>query len=69
MDPQAEIKHVLLFNAAGGGLMLAECTDGSLRLFHGEQPVDGCRWQVEQVDEAAAEFRRRAAAMDPGRPS
>jgi hypothetical protein len=69
MDPQPEIKHVLLFNAAGGGLILAECTDGSLWLFRGEEPVDGCRWRIEQIDEAAAEFRRRAAELDPDRPS
>ena len=69
MDPQAEIKHVLLFNAAGGGLVLAECADGSLRLFQGEQPVDGCRWQNHEVDRAAAEFRRRAAELNPDLPA
>ena len=69
MEPPVEIKHVLLFTAAGGGLMLAECADGSLRLFRGEQPLDGCRWDNHQVDAAATEFRRRAAEFDPNLPS
>ena len=69
MDPPPEIKHVLLFCAAGGGLMLAECSDGSLRLFLNEQPLDGCHWGNHQVNEAAAEFRSRAAALNPDPPS
>lgn len=69
MEPPPEITQVLLFSAGGGGLMLAECADGSLRLFRNEQPLDGCRWENHQVDEAAAEFRRRAAELEPDRPS
>jgi hypothetical protein len=66
---QPEIKHVLLFSATGGGLTLAECADGSLRLFQGERPVDGCRWDNDRLDEAAAEFRRRAADATPDFPT
>jgi hypothetical protein len=69
MDEPPEIQHVLLFSAAGGGLLLAECADGSLRLFQSERPLEGCRWENHQVDEAAAEFRRRAAELNPDLPS
>jgi hypothetical protein len=65
MEPQFEIKHVMLFAALRPGtLMLVECTDGSLRVLRDELPVEGCRWDYDQVDEAAAGFRRLRAELD-----
>jgi hypothetical protein len=65
MEPQLEIKHVILFAPLRpGSLMLVECADGSLRVLRDELPVDGCRWGHDQIEEAAAEFRRLAAKWD-----
>jgi len=62
MGPQVEVKYVILFAALrAGSLMLAECADGRLRLLHDEAPVDGACWEYDQVEKAAAEFRRRVA--------
>ncbi len=62
MEPQPEVKYVMLFAAVGSGtLMLAECADGTLRLLRDDVPVDGCRWQYDQIKEAAAAFHRTAA--------
>ena len=65
MEPQVEIKYVILFAAVcTGTLMLVECVDGSLRLLRDETPIDGVRWDHHQIEEAAAEFRRRLAEME-----
>ena len=62
MGPQVEVKYVILFAALrAGSLMLAECADGHLRLLFDEAPLDGACWEYEQIDAAAAEFRRRVA--------
>ena len=65
MDPPVEIKHVILYaDLRPGGLMLAECADGSLRILRDEKPLEGCRWEYDQVEEAAAEFRRLSAELE-----
>jgi hypothetical protein len=65
MEPQFQIKHVILYAALRPGtLMLVECSDDSLRVLRDELPVEGCRWENDQVEEAAGEFRRLAAQLD-----
>ena len=62
MEPQPEVKHVILFAALGSGtLMLAECADGALRLLRDDTPLDGCKWDYDQIKEAAAAFHRTVA--------
>jgi hypothetical protein len=62
MEPQPEVKHVILFAAVNAGtLVLAECADGSLRLLRDDVPLDGCRWQYDQIKDAVAAFHSAAA--------
>ena len=64
MEPQVEVKYVILFAALRtGSLMLAECADGSLRLLRGETPIPDARWEYHQIEEAAEAFRKRVAEL------
>lgn len=65
MEPPVEIRHVILYaDLRPGGLMLAECADGSLRILRDENPVHGCCWEHDQIEAAAAEFRRLSAEWE-----
>jgi len=65
MDPQPEVKHVVLFAAVGrASLTLVECADGSLRVMRDERPVDGCRWDADQMPIAAAAFHRMRKELE-----
>ena len=65
MDPQAEVKHVVLFAVVGQGILtLVECADGSLRVMRDEQPVDGCRWDPHEMTEAAGTFHRMRTELE-----
>jgi hypothetical protein len=62
MEPQPEVKHILLFAVVGTGtLVLAECGDGMLRVLRDDAPLDGCCWPYDQIKDAAATFHRLAA--------
>ena len=65
MEPNVEIKHVLLYAALRpGSLMLAECADGCLRLFRDDRPLDGGRWEGHEVEQAAAAFHKMVAQLE-----
>ena len=65
MEPQIEVKHVVLYAALRpGSLVLAECADGSLRLLRDDRPLEGGRWETHEAESAAAAFHKMVAQLE-----
>ena len=65
MEPTPAVKHVLLYAALRpGSLVLAECADGSLRIFRDDRPIDSSRWENHETPTAAAAFHRMVAQLE-----